>query len=87
MGERHLVSSANNSGMDCDTHSGRSLMNGKNSRGSRLLPWATPERTGNIEELEPLMDTCWTLLLRYSQNHFYKLPVIPIFQIFESNSW
>ena len=60
MGERHLVSSANNRAMDCDTHSGRSLMN---SRGPRMLPWGTPAKTGNIEELEPLMDTCWTLLV------------------------
>ena len=32
-------------------------MNSKNSRGPRMLPWGTPERTGSIEELEPLIDT------------------------------
>ena len=47
----------------------------------------TPEKTGSIKELEPLMNMCWTLLLRYSWNHFLKLPVILIFQIFESNLW
>ena len=34
MGERHLVSSVNNSGMDCDTHSGRSLINSRGPRGN-----------------------------------------------------
>ena len=40
-------------------------MKSKIRRGPRMLPWGTPERTGSIEELEPLMDTCWTSLLRY----------------------
>ena len=52
-----------------------------------MLPWGTPERTGSIAELQPFIETCWTLFVRYSRIHNHTLPVIPIFQIFESSSW
>ena len=52
-----------------------------------MLPWGTPERTGSIAELQPFIETCWTLFVRYSRIHSQTLPVIPIFQIFESSSW
>jgi len=34
-----------------------------------MLPWGTPERTGSIAELQPFIETCWTLFVRYSRIH------------------
>ena len=43
------------------------MINIKNSRGPSMLPWGTPERTGSIAELQPFIETCWTLFVRYKE--------------------
>ena len=46
----HLVSSANRRGVDEWMEFGRSFIKMTNKRGPRMLPWGTPDVTGNMDE-------------------------------------
>jgi len=60
---KHFVSLANMSILD-KVEEGKSLMNIKNNKMLRMLPWGTPEITDKQPDRQLLTDTHWVLLFK-----------------------
>ena len=56
---------------------GTSLIYIINSRGSRILPWDTPDRTGSKSDEQPSTATRWKQCDKYRSSHCHSGPVMP----------
>ena len=59
------------------TVSGRSLMNIRNSKGPKKVPWGTALITSTLSEVAPSTTTCWFLFYRNYLIQLYVGPLMP----------